>query len=133
MTLPEPNWSGSEEDHSFRSHVIQWLLHRDPKELSREEDCGTTIPRVVIQYWHDRDELPNDVAECINSWRQLEREGFNVHLFDDVLARQFISASYGTRYLTAFDRCYHPAMRCDYFRLCYILQCGGFYVDADEV
>jgi hypothetical protein len=23
-------------------------------------------------------------------------------------------------------------MRCDYFRLCYILQRGGFYVDADE-
>ena len=24
-------------------------------------------------------------------------------------------------------------MRCDYFRLCYILHSGGFYVDADEV
>ena len=24
-------------------------------------------------------------------------------------------------------------MRCDYFRLCYILKHGGFYVDADEV
>ena len=24
-------------------------------------------------------------------------------------------------------------MRCDYFRLCYILSSGGFYVDADEM
>ena len=39
----------------------------------------------------------------------------------------------GHRYLQAFDLCYHPAMRCDYFRLCYILVNGGFYVDADEV
>jgi hypothetical protein len=23
-------------------------------------------------------------------------------------------------------------MRCDYFRMCYMVRCGGFYVDADE-
>ncbi len=54
-------------------------------------------------------------------------------LFDDLQARHFISTKYSHRYLKAFDLCYHPAMRCDYFRLCYILINGGFYVDADEV
>lgn len=32
-----------------------------------------------------------------------------------------------------FDRCYHPAMQADYFRLCYLSVEGGFYVDADDV
>jgi mannosyltransferase OCH1-like enzyme len=59
-------------------------------------------------------------------------EGFSRLLFDDYQARQFISERFGPPYLTAFDRCRHPAMRCDYFRLCYMFQHGGFYVDADE-
>jgi len=54
-------------------------------------------------------------------------------MFDDVLARCFIAENYTPDHARAFDLCYHPAMRCDYFRLCYILRCGGFYVDADEV
>jgi mannosyltransferase OCH1-like enzyme len=54
-------------------------------------------------------------------------------LFDNTSAREFISKRLGGSYVTAFERCHHPAMRCDYFRLCYILTLGGFYVDADEI
>jgi mannosyltransferase OCH1-like enzyme len=39
----------------------------------------------------------------------------------------------GVRYKQAFERCYHPAMQADYFRLCYVLVEGGIYVDADDV
>ena len=28
---------------------------------------------------------------------------------------------------------HHPAMKCDFFRLCFLYKKGGFYVDADEV
>lgn len=94
---------------------------------------GHLIPRTVVQYWHDLDALPGDVAACLDSWKRLERQGFEVHLFDDEQARRFIAANYTPRHLTAFELCYHPAMRCDYFRLCYILKRGGFYVDADDV
>lgn len=48
-------------------------------------------------------------------------------------ARSFISDHYSPEHVEAFDHCYHPAMRCDYFRLCYLYKHGGFYVDADEV
>jgi len=92
-----------------------------------------SIPRTLVQYWHDLDALPGDVAECLNSWKQMEKDGFEVYLFDDSLARRFIAANYELQFLAAFDLCYHPAMRCDYFRLCFIFRCGGFYVDADEV
>ena len=36
----------------------------------------------------------------------------------------------GTRHECAFERCYHPAMQADYFRLCYLLVEGGFYIDV---
>jgi hypothetical protein len=133
MALPDPIWSGSGEDHAFRSQVIQWLLHREPAEQPQETACTNPIPRVVVQYWHDLTALPSDVAECMNSWKKLENDGFDIQLFDDIRARHFIATNYGPSHAKAFDCCYHPAMRCDYFRLCYILGRGGFYVDADEV
>jgi mannosyltransferase OCH1-like enzyme len=54
-------------------------------------------------------------------------------LFDERSAKAFIGGSLGARYERAFERCYHPAMQADYFRLCYLLIEGGFYVDADDV
>src|SRR3984957_7048388 len=54
-------------------------------------------------------------------------------LFDERTAGAFISSSLSARHKRAFERCYHPAMQADYFRLCYVLAEGGFYVDADDV
>jgi mannosyltransferase OCH1-like enzyme len=90
------------------------------------------IPKVIVQYWHDSDAIPADVRECLDSWEPLIKQGFMRSLFDDHAARRFISIRFGRLYVAAFDRCHHPAMRCDYFRLCYMFECGGFYVDADE-
>jgi len=73
------------------------------------------------------------VQECLDTWKPLAPYGFARFIFDDRKARRFIFTHFGSTYVEAFDRCYHPAMRCDYFRLCYILSSGGFYVDADEM
>ncbi len=86
-----------------------------------------------MQFWNDLNQLPRDVGECIRSWRNLEEQGFEVLLFDDDRARSFITRRLGPRYEEAYDRCYHPAMQSDYFRLCYIFVEGGCYVDADDV
>ena len=53
-------------------------------------------------------------------------------LFDERSAKAFIGGFFGGRHERAFERCYHPAMQADYFRLCYLLAEGGFYVDADD-
>lgn len=133
MALSDPNWSGSEKDHAFRSQVIQWLLRQAPTQRPQERAGEGAIPRVVVQYWHDLQALPSDVEGCLNSWQKLKKDGFERQIFDDARARSFIRENFAAKHVAAFDRCYHPAMRCDYFRLCYILRCGGFYVDADEV
>ncbi len=133
MALPDPNWRGSEENHAFRSRVIQWLLHQAPTQPRQARAGEGAIPRVIVQYGYDLKSLPSDVEACLNSWQQLDKEGFRRQVFDDERARSFIMQNFAAEHVAAFDLCYHPAMRCDYFRLCYILRCGGFYVDADEV
>lgn len=53
-------------------------------------------------------------------------------LYHDISARDFIALRFDRRHLVAFDHCDHPAMRADYFRLCFISLNGGLYVDADD-
>ncbi len=91
------------------------------------------IPKVIVQFWDDFGRIPTDVQRCLDTWEPLEARGFFRLIFDDRKARRYISTQFESTHVQAFDRCYHPAMRCDYFRLCYILTNGGFYVDADEM
>lgn len=133
MRLPPPGYSGSSDDHQFRSGFIQWLIHQPPTPQKSKQIGVNSIPKVLVQYWHDLKHLPDDVQVCLNSWEPLRHHGFKRLIFEDESARSFISKHFPIEYLEAFNLCYHPAMRCDYFRLCYIFSCGGFYVDADEV
>jgi len=77
--------------------------------------------------------LPDDVRTCLESWNRLADEGFEFHLFDDTSAAIYIANVYGEMESKAFARCSHPAMRCDYLRMCFVLAEGGLYVDADDV
>lgn len=88
---------------------------------------------MVVQYWHDSSALPRDVRNCIASWQALRSLGFEHHVFCDFEASTFIQQHFGSAEADAFKRCHHPAMRCDFFRLCYLYEYGGAYVDADEV
>jgi mannosyltransferase OCH1-like enzyme len=107
------------------------LIRAAPSGDEASQPAG--IPKVVVQYWHDSTAVPDDVRQCLDSWRPLADQGFERVMFDDRTARKFIAGHFWGREVEAFDRCPHPAMRCDYFRLCYIVRRGGFYVDADDV
>lgn len=128
---------GFEEDESLRSIFIRQLtlkqLDRSVTASVIEESPKPAIPRVLIQYWHDMCAMPADVLACLDSWKVLKEEGFVFHLFNDASATAYISEKYGTQESKAFALCRHPAMRSDYFRMCFMLADGGFYVDADDV
>ena len=119
------------ENDELRSHFM-WDLIQSSKRAPFEVD-GVTIPRQIIQFWDDINAIPPDVKSCIDSWESCENNGFKRILFDDNSARNFIMSNFGHHYVEAFEYCRHPAMRSDYFRLCYIYKNGGFYVDADDV
>lgn len=91
-----------------------------------------TAPRVLVQFWDDASAVPGDVQACLDSWAPLEAAGFERMQFDDTSARHFIEKHFSDLHVQAFDRCRHPAMRADYLRLCFMLQVGGLYVDADD-
>ena len=121
------------EDHQARSNFVRRLVQssREP-EFASSPFCKRP-PKRIVQFWNDLQHLPEDVRECIESWRKTEKEGFELILFDERRAKEFILGNLGQRYGKAYDKCYHPAMQSDYFRLCYILAEGGCYVDADDV
>lgn len=121
------------EDDDLRSRYVWSLVHGVGVESAKRSRGRPRIPKLIVRFWHDHGDLPEDVRECLDSWCVLENEGFRVVLFDDVQAKRFVSRRFGRRHLRAYELCHHPAMRCDYFRLCYILVNGGFYVDADDV
>lgn len=119
------------EDHALRSRLVRELIdNTDKLELSHDSEAN--IPRVIVQFWNDATEIPPDVKECTDSWQSLGDFGFEHLLFDDQSATEFIRRHFGSRQVLAFEKCPHPAMRADYFRLCFMLQTGGMYVDADD-
>ncbi len=128
---------GFEEDDCLRSAFIRELtlrqLRRSKESSALDLSEPPCIPKTLIQYWHDPSDVPDDVLACINSWDRLREEGFEFRLFDDVSATSYIATTYGRRQCEAFARCYHPAMRSDYLRMCFVLAEGGLYVDADDV
>lgn len=123
----------SSEHHRQRSEFIRKLVQRRLDQNSVNDRYGHLTPRTIVQYWHDLRQLPYDVKECVTSWTRWETNGFTHRLFDEQTAKTFIGRSLGARHERAFERCYHPAMQADYFRLCYLLVEGGLYIDADDV
>ena len=129
MTATEPD----REDHRARSAYVRGVVQRTGEPRSVPAAFSSGPRRMIVQFWDDLERLPDDVGECIESWRKLEARGFDVRLFDNAGARELIASRLGPRHENAYRRCYHPAMQSDYFRLCYILVEGGCYLDADDV
>lgn len=126
---------GFEEDDRLRSDFIRDLTLRqldgaEPK--SKRASRRRRVPRTLVRFWHEPD-VPADVRTCLDSWDVLREEGFAFRMFGDESAGQYIAERYGPRERAAFALCRHPAMRSDYFRLCFVLAEGGLYVDADDV
>lgn len=125
--------SDSPEQHSRRSDFIKKFVQNSEKlsqaQSTRVPGCSPSI----VQFWHDPLHVPTDVQECIESWRRWTAHGFTHQVFDFNSAGAFITRALGPIHKRAFERCYHPAMQSDYFRLCYLYVKGGLYVDADDV
>lgn len=122
-----------EESHQACSNFIRGLV-QDPNSSTFKHTIYTrSPPKKIVQFWDELDHLPEDVGECIETWKELEELGVERFLFGKHQAREFIRRRLGRRYEEAYSKCYHPAMQSDYFRLCYILVEGGCYIDTDDV
>lgn len=120
------------EDRARSDFVRNIVQGREPALPNSNTLRGPT-PKRLVQFWDNLQKLPEDVRACMDTWRQLERQGFEIEVFDKDSASRFIRSRLGARYEEAFKRCYHPSMMSDYFRYSYVLVEGGFYIDADDV
>lgn len=122
-----------EKDERERSNFVRELVQRPNEPDHLPATLLATPPKRIVQFWDDLGRLPKDVRDCMESWKKLEQSGFALEVFDERSAREFIRVHLGSRHVEAFDKCYHPSMKSDYFRYSYIFVEGGFYVDADDV
>jgi len=122
-----------EKGERDRSNFVRELVQRPNEPGQVSETLLAPPPKRIVQFWDDLGRLPSDVRECMESWKQLEQSGFELQVFDESSARDFIRVHLGSRHVKAFDKCYHPSMKSDYFRYSYIFVKGGFYIDADDV
>jgi len=129
---PSKNAVKASEDDTSRSIFVSELLQGIGTSPFSTLKITSQIPKIIVQFW-DENDVPKDVQECIESWQSLKSKGFEHHLFNNSTARKFITDNLHEENVKAFDRCYHPAMKSDYFRLCFIYCNGGFYVDVDDV
>ncbi|EBU8262979.1 hypothetical protein L7C23_003422 [Salmonella enterica] len=116
------------EDDKQRSLSVFELI----SELGIVRGNGHT-PKNIIQFWDEKENIPEDVQECMDSWKKLGEIDFYYQNFSQKTALEYISTNLTDSHVKAFNNCYHPAMKSDYFRLCYIYCSGGMYVDCDEV
>jgi hypothetical protein len=120
-------------DHRKRSNFVRRLVERVKEHDLSPNVISPAIPRTIVQFWDNHASLPEDVQECIDSWSVLRDQAFTILLFDDTAARRFILERLGVRHEHAYVKCYHPAMRSDYFRLCFVYSEGGCYVDRGTI
>lgn len=122
------------DDDARRTAAVVRLLGGAVSRTVGHGGAAADVPAALMQFW-DTADVPRDVAECIASWERLVDDvpGLSRMMFDDKTAREFIGDELTLKHVAAFDACRHPAMRSDYFRLCFLLRHGGLYVDADEL
>lgn len=108
----------------YFTFLDQSVLDDEPRQLPPH------IPKKIIQYWHTA-RPPFDVQNAIGTLRA-HNNTFDYELFNEATAGEFIEYYYGSHYRKLFDKnCVHHTMKSDFFRNCYLLKQGGFYVDVD--
>ncbi|WP_406870111.1 capsular polysaccharide synthesis protein [Thioclava sp. 'Guangxiensis'] len=88
------------------------------------------IPRLCLQFW-DTARVPDDVARCMDSIKY-GLPSFEHRLFDQNTASDYIEKAYGQEWKAKFWAASHPAIKSDIFRVLYLYECGGLWIDADE-
>jgi tetratricopeptide (TPR) repeat protein len=102
------------------------------KRLGEEEAIDTDrVDQVSLVHFWDKPEVPGDVLAVMASWLH-HHPSIQQRIFDEEGARDFIRRCYGGDAVASFDRCTHAAMKADVFRVAYLAQEGGVWIDADE-
>ena len=59
-----------------RSDFVRDMVQRREGSTVASATWASPTPKRIVQFWNDLQRLPEDVKACMNSWKQLERSGF---------------------------------------------------------
>ncbi|MGG5811577.1 glycosyltransferase family 32 protein [Falsiroseomonas sp. CW058] len=108
--------------------VVFWHMFLETRE-NRLRQPAPPAPEVdLFQYW-DRDPPP-DVAAEMEKWSRVPTLR-SYRRFDEAEARQYLADRHGAELVRAYDAAWHAAMKSDLFRIAYLLDHGGLYMDCD--
>jgi len=91
---------------------------------------NSSIPLSIVQFW-DAVQPPEEVCELARR-TQAANPDCSHQMFNAESARAFLHATLGARAAELFDACPHAAAKSDFFRVAYLFDQGGIYLDADE-
>src|SRR5258708_36397746 len=77
-------------DERDRSNFVRELVQRPKRPAQAPAAHLATPPKRIVQFWDSLRRLPRDVRECMESWKKLERFGFELQDFDENSATTFI-------------------------------------------
>jgi mannosyltransferase OCH1-like enzyme len=92
-----------------------------------ETNDYSEAPKNIYMYWHKID-LPPKMNENVELIKKLNPE-FNVFIFNEEQARNFISKYFTSDILYAFDAFIPQAYKADIWRYCILYKYGGLYQD----
>lgn len=100
------------------------LLKKQP--LMNNNIC---IPLHIYQTWHDKNNIPPSVSECISNIIK-NNPTFTHHLYDTNECREFIKSNFPSIVLDTYDILIPHAFKADLWRYCILYVCGGIYLDV---
>ena len=87
------------------------------------------IPKVLIQFWHDYEDIPDVVTKAM-AVTHSNHDDYKIIKADDDFMYDFIKNHYSEALLNLYKRNRIPASRADISRLLLLYAYGGFYLDA---
>jgi Glycosyltransferase sugar-binding region containing DXD motif len=134
LVQPDPKDSGHFRCGSSTIHVPPEgpTVHLIPSASMRVWPANRKAPNSrtnLMQFW-DTPQAPPDVEELMASWPCDPHFIYYRYCWES--ARSFIEDRFDRRTLAVFEACAVPAMQSDVFRLCWLLEEGGIYIDADQ-
>ncbi len=106
------------------------LAMREAGVFDRPAEGEGGIPRMVTQFW-DTVPPPDDIRTLMETWRDVN-PGYEMRCLDSRAAVAFLAEHCPPPVLQAFNRCREIAQKADIFRLAWLVERGGIYVDADD-
>ena len=104
--------------------LVFTLFYRNVENFEGEEEQVGTIPRVIIQTYYDKDNIPKKVYDNIKEYAP----GYEHIIWDDSECENFFKKYFNPNILKTFRKL-KGAHKADLFRYCYLYKYGGIYLD----